>query len=775
MPEPNVQLDHLKRVFLAVVVLALVVLCGATALLFRPYSDRPLATTTVVRAPMQWIGFLLLVIAILALLLFSTVLFARLLSEALGRAEASAETLKLSRIVETSADAIMSTDLDGRFTSWNSAAEYLFGWPADAALTRRITELITPRHRPLVETLYEQLAAGSLVDGFAPLEMSHTTPSGTDVYFLMTLSTLNDTQGRAVGVSAIARDISKAIRAEQALSESEARARSVLDTAAEGILTVDGAGNVLTLNRAAAEDFGCEPDDGAGKNIQHFIPLVDADTLHGLVPVEGERAVREVSGWRSGGTLFPMEISVSRVESREGTVFTVIARDLTDKKQLEQQLIHQALHDTLTALPNRSLLLDRLSLGLSRSSLNGGTVAVLVLGLDRFRIVNESLGHGAGDELLRLVGERLLGSVRPGDTAARIGGDEFAVLYELGLTRDVAPVADRITQALSGKFVVGGQDVFLTASMGVALGSGEETVPADLLRDAAAAMMSAKAKGRGRYEIYSAFMGRLAAPGLAAENDLRSAIGDSQLLVYYQPKIDLGSGNVVGAEALVRWLHPERGLIQPADFIPLAEETGLVLPLGEWVFAQACRDVQVWRDDEEMRDLVVSVNLSPNQLAQPDLVERFQRILQDTGADPSRVEIEITETALMQDAQFATRVLEELRGLGLRLAADDFGTGYSSLAYLRRFPLDLLKVDRSFVDGIGRDAEDTAIAAAVVHLAHVLGLQAVAEGVETREQLSKLHEFGCDQAQGFYWSRPVPSHEFVEYVRGGSVHQATAS
>jgi diguanylate cyclase (GGDEF)-like protein len=430
-----------------------------------------------------------------------------------------------------------------------------------------------------------------------------------------------------------------------------------------------------------------------------------------------------------------------------------------ERKRTEVQLAHQALHDELTGLPNRALLLDRLAHAVTRLGRAPGKLAVLFCDLDRFKVVNDSLGHDAGDELLVAVAERLQDVLRLGDTAARFGGDEFVVLCEdvTGL-QDAEEVGARISEALAAPFELSaGDEVYVRLSIGIVLADSPHERAEALVRDADAAMYRAKERGGGTSDVFDGELRRHVVRRLEVENALHRAIERDELDLHFQPLLRLAGGAVHGVEALVRWRHPERGLISPAEFIPAAEATGLIIELGEWVFERACRTWVAWGRP----DVTVSVNLSARQCAHAALPATFDRIVTRTGADPLRLCLEVTETAVMADASASSDVLAEVKALGLRLAIDDFGTGYSSLRALQRFPFDEVKIDRSFVDGLQRDASEAAIVRAVISLSRDLGLATVAEGIETRSQRDMLHALGCDIGQGFLFARPCPADELA--------------
>jgi diguanylate cyclase (GGDEF)-like protein len=440
----------------------------------------------------------------------------------------------------------------------------------------------------------------------------------------------------------------------------------------------------------------------------------------------------------------------------------VALRDVTDRKRAEQALAHQARHDSLTGLPNRRLLLDSLAVACERGARDGFTVALLFLDLDNFKMVNDSLGHAAGDDLLVTVADRLRSSLRPGDLVARLGGDEFALILAGASDRPVArQVAGRIIDALRQPCGIGTAEVVIGASIGIAMTGSGATQPGDLLRNADVALYAAKAQGKGRFEFFVEDMHRAAKARLGLEADLRRALAREEFVVFYQPVVDLLSGAIAGCEALVRWNHPTRGLVPPLEFIPSCEETGLIVPLGEWVLREACVAQRQWKEKYPHRPApIVTVNVSPRQLQEPGFVGSLAYLLEQTGADPESLVLEITEGVLLDDADTTLEVLEGLRDLGLRLAIDDFGTGYSALSYLQRFPIHVLKIDRSFVNGLGRGGERSALVRAIVALGQALNLKLVAEGIEHADQQQQLQALGCQYGQGYLFARPERRDSF---------------
>ncbi|HYT38931.1 MAG TPA: EAL domain-containing protein, partial [Acidimicrobiia bacterium] len=556
-------------------------------------------------------------------------------------------------------------------------------------------------------------------------------------------------QGTAQDVTAtkeFEEQLTSAARLQAALAQLGQRALHGLDLArlVEDSLAV--VRDVLGVDRAELLRDAV-PDEPAGSAAVVVIP--GQVQPYGALRVE--RATGEVLGPRQLDFLTSVANILAAAIQRHDT---------------ETALAHQALHDPLTGLPNRALLLDRLAQAAARGGRQPAPLAVLFLDLDRFKVVNDGLGHRAGDELLQAVANRLLAVVRPGDTVARLGGDEFVVLCEHLPNDDQAvELADRIAEVLSRPVTVSGRDVTISASVGIVIADAGHVGAEELLRDADTAMYQAKAEGRARFALFDPPSRRQVMDRLETEVALRRAIDRGDLRLCYQPELSLDDGRIVGLEALLRWQHPEKGLQLPGQFLPLAEETGLIVPIGEWALEEACRMASTLQ--RANRPSVVWVNLSGRQLAEPGLPSTIARILGETGADPTSLGLEITESVIMGDTRLSEETLRTLKGLGVRIAIDDFGTGFSSLSRLRSFPVDALKVDRSFVAGISHDEEDSAIVVAVVGLARSLGMSAVAEGVETLEQAAALRAIGCDAAQGFYFSPPVDEQSAVTMLGDG--------
>jgi diguanylate cyclase (GGDEF)-like protein/PAS domain S-box-containing protein len=547
------------------------------------------------------------------------------------------------------------------------------------------------------------------------------------------------------------------------------RQSAAMSSSIDGMAILDRDGRFTYLNEALVKACGYDdPNELIGKD---WKTLYDEQQLrwfglHLEPALEKEGSWRgEAIGKRRDGSTFPQELSIATINKNERVC---VVRDTGERKALERRLKHQAFHDSLTGLPNRTLFMDRLEHALARSFRDRTHLGVLFLDLDNFKIINDSLGHEVGDQLLIAVSSRLQEGLRPGDTVARLGGDEFTVLLEdVANVSDAMRVAERITEVLRTPLTVAGHEVFVGTSIGIALNTPEASTPPDLIREADMAMYKAKVGGKARYEIFDPAMHAYASQRLQLQSDLHRAIERRELRVYYQPKVEFASEKIEGLEALVRWEHPERGLLAPDKFITLAEETGLIVPIGRWVLEEACKQLSEWQEQHpSVNRLTMSVNLSAKQLQQPQLVKEVAEVLRATRLDPASLVLEITESALMVDEPSTTATLQALKSLGVQLAMDDFGTGYSSLSFLRNFPIAIIKIDKSFIREMGRDASEAAIVSGVIHLAHALRLQVVAEGIETPDQLNQLRALECDLGQGFYFGKPLPSNEAQDlYLR----------
>ena len=578
---------------------------------------------------------------------------------------------------------------------------------------------------------------------------------------------------------------------EEQLQESESLHRFIVNSSPDLVYMLDRNGCFTFINDRIDTLLGYTKDELIGK---HYSELVDDDHLEQASHTfnerrTGERAAHNVemrlkSRLTRRGSRFShsqniwVELTAEGIYSdpKERTRDKFIgtygtARDISERKEHEQQINFQAYHDLLTHLPNRALLKDRLNLGIAQARRNKRKLAVMFLDLDRFKLVNDTLGHSMGDRLLKAVANRLQSCLRRGDTLSRFGGDEFTLLLPEVRTRDdVVVIASKILDRLNSPFVIDGHELFVGASIGIAMYPEAGDTGETLIQNADIAMYHIKGRGKNGYQFFSEEMNHKFSTRLTTERELRNGLAQGELRVYYQPQVSLSTGRIAGVEALVRWQHPARGVVEPIEFLPVAEETGLITQIDEFVQQQAFEDVAGWRR-AGLGDINLSVNLSTTQLEQESFVERFTSMLEASGLEPSAVKLEITEHTLMQDMEVIIPKLKEMRKRGLCIAVDDFGTGYSSLSYLQQFPISTLKVDRTFVSDIRADNSDASIINAIVAMARGLNLELIAEGVENRTQLKYLRSQGCSEAQGFIFSRALPAQEVVELLRNNAFEE----
>ena len=658
----------------------------------------------------------------------------------------------------------------GRLLDANDALVRVLGYPDRETLLRANVGDIyyDPRDRQRWQRTVEE-EAGSRIRSFETQVRRH---DGRVIWVRFSLQTMRDEDGRVVRYEGALEDITDRRRAQDALQASEERFRALVQNASDMISILDPDGSVLYASPSHQRLLGHAPEDFVGGNFLDFVhyedrPLV-ANALGCLVDLPHENLTIEYRCQHRNDTWLTIESTASNLLAHPSVLGLVLnSHDITDRKRAEERLLHDALHDELTGLPNRALFMDRLWQAVERSRREPDRLmAVLFLDVDQFKIVNDSLGHLVGDELLIQIARALSSALRPMDTIARIGGDEFAILLERGHeVEDAATVAERIHERLAAPINLGGHEVFITASIGIAICTPDYEKPEDLLRDADTAMYRAKSSGRACHVVFHRGMHHFVMARLQLESELRRAIERGQIEVHYQPFVDLGTGTVTGVEALMRWIHPRRGLILPDDFLTVAEETGLILPLGRYVLTQACQRVRHLQTKyPEHRDLRVSVNLSNKQFFQSDLHEQIAEALAVSGLEPEYLGLEITEGVIIRHAESATSRFSRLKALGVQLYLDDFGKGYSSLNYLHRYPMDILKIDRSFVSRIGEEGGNLAIVAAIVHLGHQLGMKVVAEGIQSLEHVAKLRGMGCEYGQGFFFSHPVDGDEVEELI-----------
>lgn len=587
--------------------------------------------------------------------------------------------------------------------------------------------------------------------------------------FELWCSPVVDENNKVTGVIGVMTDITERTQAEEKIRASEKNLSAILENMQDTFYRTDNDGNIVLISPSINKLLGYTQEELIGLNLSTL--FVDPERrmkfLQALAENEGILNSYEMAMNRKDGSIVWVSSNAQYCFDEAGNVIGVegTTRDITERKQTEQHLRYLANYDALTKLPNRTLFRDRLEHALAYARRYNHLVVLMFLDVDRFKSINDSLGHLVGDQLLQAVSERLRSCAREGDTVARLGGDEFAIVMEgiIDLSdSDVA--AQKVLGAMSQSFVLEGHDVFVTASIGVTIYPSDSNDIESLMRNADTAMYRAKQAGRNNFQFYTEDMNTRAIESLLLQNNLRQALDREEFLLYYQPQISMTTGSMNGMEALVRWKHPELGILSPKQFISIAEETGLIIPLGEWVLKKVCLQIKEWQE-RDLPEFRVSVNLSAVQFQQKNLVERISSIVKEAGVDPGYIELEITEGVLIDDEESAINILNQLKEIGMHISIDDFGTGYSSLSYLKRFPINTLKIDKSFIRDISTDPDDAAIAEAIIALGHSLRLNVIAEGVETQEQLSFLSPRGCDEVQGFYFSEPLPAPEIISLMK----------
>ncbi|HEY3055473.1 MAG TPA: EAL domain-containing protein [Thermoanaerobaculia bacterium] len=667
---------------------------------------------------------------------------------------------------------IIATDAQGVITVFNSGAERMLGYSAEemigkhSLLELHLPEEIYGRGVTLSEEFrrpisgFDVLALRAALEDLEEREWTYVLKNGNTKTVLVAVTALRADDGSITGFLHVATDITERKQNEEMLRKQSAAITASMD----GIGILNERLEFTYVNDALARLYGYpKPQTLIGKSISELYDETDVDRFNNvIVPAVRQRGRwrGEASGRRRDGFTFPQEISLTATDG--GMV--CIVRDITERTYAEEQIKHLAYHDALTGLPNRLLFKDRLTVALSHAQRDHSRLAVVFLDLDRFKVINDSLGHNIGDQLLQAVAARVQSCVRDSDTVARLGGDEFTLLLpSLGRSEDAALVAQKIIEAVRYPFHIEGREFFITTSSGISLYPEDGADAATLIKNADTAMYQAKESGRDNYQLFNAFVNAKALQRIALEHGLRRALVNQELMLYYQPIFDLRSGRITGMEALLRWTHPDMGSVPPAVFIPIAEATGVMVPIGGWALRTACRQAKSWHD-AGFRHLTLAVNLSMTQLQQIDLVDRIKEVLDETGLKPELLELEITESSAMQSPETSVRTLVELKKLGIRVSLDDFGTGHSSLSYLKRFPIDTLKIDQSFVRDINADADTAAIVTAIIAMAHSLRMKVIAEGVEQTEQAAFLKRHQCDQMQGYLVKPPVPASEFFELM-----------
>ena len=671
--------------------------------------------------------------------------------------------VRQQQILDHIHDSVIAMDLSGYITGWNKGAEQQFGYTAEEAIGKNILFLYADEDE---DALFHE---AFLEHGGREMVVKRRKKSGEVFWASLSLSLSRDARGNPTAILGYLVDITERLKAEAELRLQAA----IFEYSDEGIIVTDVAKRILSVNRSFTKITGYEAHEAVGQ-----FPSMLKSGLHDRAFYNEMNAsitdnglwIGELWNRRKNGENFPVWMSISGVHNQEGAIthYFSVFTDLTERKNAEQQIYRLAYYDTLTGLPNRARLYTLLRQTLLEARRNRTHGAILFIDLDRFKQINDSLGHAHGDILLKEVAARLPASLRGGDIIARIGGDEFVVaLVNIARHEDASFVAQRILDNLSMPIMVEGHELQISASIGISIYPDDGDDAETLIKNADIAMARAKqGEAHDSYLFFSHDMNKRALERLKLESNLRRALERNELMLHYQPQQNLQSGKIVGAEVLLRWDHPGTGMISPATFIPLAEETGLIIPIGEWILETVCARNKEWQR-AGLPIVKLAVNISAKQF-RPTLPRLVAEILARHELDARFLELEITESMIMQSVEGVIAMMDDFQLLGISLSLDDFGTGYSSLSYLKRFPIDKLKIDQSFVRGVTKDADDEAITRAIISLSRNLGLRVIAEGVETEQQLAFLRSAGCEEIQGYYYSRPLPEDDFVKFLRSAN-------
>jgi diguanylate cyclase (GGDEF)-like protein/PAS domain S-box-containing protein len=699
------------------------------------------------------------------------------------------------------ADAVIAVDSSGRVTYVNPAAELVTAWTSGDAVglpLQRCFKIVHDDSGAALESVFDSVRrSGEKIEYNSHIALVNRR--GIPVPIECTASPIHGNGNAFIGAVVIFRDVGGRRAAERALQSSEEsraenadalfeekeRAQVTLNSIGDAVVSTNFWGRVTYLNIVAERMTGWSQAQASGRAIDDVFRLIDV-TSRSPIPTPTARAIIEnrTVGLgadcmlvRGDGVELAVETSAAPIHDRLGGVIgaVMVAHDVTVARELSHKLARLALHDSLTDVPNRTLLSDRLDQALMRADRTGSSVAVIFIDLDRFKHINDSLGHAVGDDLLRSVAQRLLSCVRSSDTVSRQGGDEFLVLLpDVAQPHDAALCAEKIIAALDAPHRIAEHDLRITASIGIATYPGDASDAEKLLRNADFAMYQAKYTGRNNYQFFKPEMNANAIERQSVETDLRQAVARQEFELNYQPKVSLETGAVVGVEALIRWHRPHCGVMLPARFIPIAEESGLILPIGRWVLETACRQARSWHDDG-LLPISVAINVSAVELRAKDFLNNVRQILEQSRLEPACLELELTETFMMQDWKTTAEILRALKALGVKIALDDFGTGYSSLSYMKRFPIDALKIDQSFIRDMTTDSDDASIVSAVIEMGRSLNMRVIAEGIQTRDQLKFLRDRQCPEGQGFYFGSPASAGELTELLSGrGQPHFAGA-
>jgi diguanylate cyclase (GGDEF)-like protein/PAS domain S-box-containing protein len=667
---------------------------------------------------------------------------------------------------EQAAVGIAHVGLDGHWLRVNHKLCVITGYSEEELLTRERPNITYPDDIPDELDSMQQLLAGNVPS--STKEIRYARKDGSLVWVNLTWSLTRTSSGEPDYFIEVIEDITERKTATERL---RLFAR-IFDTINEGVAVTDASNTIMLVNPAFSTITGYSATEAIGQNPR----ILHSGLMDKMFYEKMWQSIKKTGRWqgeitdrRKNGESYVEWLSISTMKDERGEFSHHIAvvSDISERKAAEERMVYIAQHDFLTGLPNRMMLHDRLTQAIAHAEREQRKVAVMFLDLDRFKAINDTLGHLTGDKLLQLVAGRISSVARTSDTVSRLGGDEFAIMLPyIENTDDIAMIALKLLASIAGPCVVDGNEIEVTTSIGISVFPEDGTDSESLIAHADAAMYQAKGNGRNNYQFFTREMNRRTLERILIKNKLSHALERNELFLLYQPQVDLQSGRIIGAEALVRWDNPLYGKVLPAQFIPIAEENGLIPPIGEWVLREACRQNQEWRKLGLMK-ITMAVNLSSVQFRQKNLGEIIKAILHESGLAPSGLELEITESVVMQDAEAAILLLEDMKAMGLKLSVDDFGTGYSSLNYLKRFPIDKFKIDQSFVCDLTTDTDDAVIVSTIISMAHSLKLKVIAEGVETAEQLAFLKQQGCDEMQGYYFSQPLSAEEFTKLLSSG--------
>lgn len=667
---------------------------------------------------------------------------------------------------EQAAVGIAHVGLDGRWMRVNQKLCVITGYTEEELLARDRSIITYPDDLTDELVSMQQLLAGEIPS--STKEIRYVRKDSSLVWVNLTWSLTRTSTGKPDYFIEVIEDITERKEATERL---RLFAR-IFDTISEGVVVTDVNNNILFVNPAFSDITGYSPAEAIGKNPR----VLRSGLMDKLFYDKMWQSIRQTGRWqgeimdrRKNGESYVEWLSISAMKDNRGEYshYIAVVSDISERKAAEERMVYIAQHDFLTGLPNRMMLHDRLTQSIARAEREQNKVAVMFLDLDRFKVINDTLGHLVGDKLLKIVADRIISVARITDTVSRLGGDEFAILVtNVENTDDLATIAIKILKCIAVPCVIDGNEIEVTTSVGISVSPEDGNDSESLLAHADAAMYQAKLNGRNMYQFFTHDMNRRSLERMSMKNKLSHALERGELFLLYQPQVDLHNGRIIGAEALVRWNHPMYQNVLPSQFIPIAEENGLIPQIGEWVLQEACRQNQAWRKQGFM-EITMAVNLSTIQFRQKNLGEMIKATLHESGLAPSGLELEITEGTVMHDAEAAILLLEDMKAMGLKLSVDDFGTGYSSLSYLKRFPIDKFKIDQSFVHDLATDQDSAVIVKAIITLAHGLKLKVIAEGVETAEQLAFLKENGCDEIQGYYFSKPVNAEQFAMLLTSG--------